>query len=367
MKQTAVTVTVFLTLLACGDRDAEYAVGGSTGLLYEPVLVLQIPGTAPNGDLTFGYAMAATRLSNGTVVIGDNLGPSVQYVDANGELVTTAGREGGGPGEFMGVSWLGQCGPDSVFVWDGRQNRMSVFDAQGEFVRQYQFPADASISARIGATRCSRSGVFALQGLPRRPSIPTPSGPGEQYRTPLWLADALGHTMHELQDIAMGELRPMGKFTGVALTSDHMYVGTADSAYVDVYGLDGVLTRVIAVGVQLRRPTEHHYERAIVAQVGGSGSTEFRRDWIERLSEIPMPDYMPPYTGVFATAEGTLWVLVSVPGDSTTKLRAFEPDGTMIRDVHLPPDLRVLEVGDDYFLGAYEDEEGEPFVVMYRI
>ena len=87
-----------LTMLGCGDGDTEHAIGGNTGPLDEPVLVLQIPGTAPNGDLTFGYAMAATRLSDGVVVIGDNLGPAVQYVNADGDLVATAGREGGGPG-----------------------------------------------------------------------------------------------------------------------------------------------------------------------------------------------------------------------------------------------------------------------------
>jgi hypothetical protein len=366
MRRIAVAATLIPILVACTDDNVQQSAAVSEPLA-EPVVALEIPGTAPNGDLNFGYAKAATRLSDGTVVIADNLGPALQYIDAKGDLIKSAGRQGGGPAEFEGISWLGQCGPDSVFVWDGREFFMSVFDAEGEFVRKYRFPANRTLATRVGSTRCSRDGVFAMQGLPWRPRIPTPEDPGEQYRTPLWLADASGNATHDIDDVSIGELRPMGKYTGIALTSDYMFVGTADSAYVDVYGLDGVLSHAIAVGMQPRRPTAHHYERAILAQVGSTGSTEFRREWIERLSAIPMPGHMPLYANVFADAAGKLWVQVSVPGDSTTQLRAFEPDGSMVRDVHLPPDLRVLEVGVDYVIVAYEDEGGEPYVVVYRM
>ncbi len=368
MNRNMFLLPVFLCLVGCGERDREAIVAERVvGLPNQPVAILDIPGTAPNGDLTFAYARAATRMSDRTIVIADNLGVAVRYINDAGKLVRTVGREGGGPGEFQGVSWLGQCAPDSVFVWDTRQMRMSVFDRDGDFVRQYRTPADPTVTAMIGEVRCSRTGTFAFQGLPPRLYVPTPSNPGPQYRAPLWIADALGYTTHELEDIALGEARPMGKFTGIALSSDHMYVGSADSAFVDVYGIDGVLTGAIKVGVGLRRPTERHYEYAIDAQVGGGGTPEFRQEWRERLAEIPMPDYMPPYTGVFTDPQGTLWVVVSVPGDPTTQLRALDPEGIILGDVHLPPDIRILVVGRQYIIGAYEDEGGEPHVVVYEM
>ena len=367
MKRRLLTIAFLAGLSGCGvDGGQDHAESDACPSTVAD-LALDVSGTAENGDLVFGYAAAATRLADNAIVIADRLGVAVRLIDQNGNLVRTVGREGGGPGEFRAVSWLGQCAPDSVFVWDSRQVRMSVFNRSGEFVRQYRVPADPSITSRISTVSCTRSGEFALRGMPSRLSVPTPADPGPYSRAPLWIADVLGHVSQTFEDIPWGEGRPLGKVSGVALSAGYVYVGSADSAFVDLYRTDGTFITLLSIGVERRRPTERHYEHSIAMQVAGGGTVEFRREWHQRLREIPMPEYMPAYTGLFTDDIGMLWVVVSVPGDSATQLRALDREGTLLRDVYLPADTRVLEVGRDYIIGAYEDADGEPHVAMYTM
>jgi len=367
MKRRLLTITFLAGLSGCGaDAGQDHAESDACPSTVAD-LALDVSGTAENGDLVFAYAAAATRLADNAIVIADRLGVAVRLIDQNGNLVRTVGREGGGPGEFRAVSWLGQCAPDSVFVWDSRQVRMSVFNRSGEFVRQYRVPADPSITSRISTVSCTRSGEFALRGMPSRLSVPTPADPGPYSRAPLWIADVLGHVSQTFEDIPWAEGRPLGKVAGVALSAGYVYVGSADSAFVDLYRTDGTFITLLSIGVERRRPTERHYEHSIAMQVAGGGTVEFRREWHQRLREIPMPEYMPAYTGLFTDDIGMLWVVVSVPGDSATQLRALDREGTLLRDVYLPADTRVLEVGRDYIIGAYEDADGEPHVAMYTM
>jgi hypothetical protein len=80
-----------------------------------------------------------------------------------------------------------------------------------------------------------------------------------------------------------------------------------------------------------------------------------------------MPDYLPPYSGVFTDPQGTVWVQLSAPGDAETWLRRVGNDSQVLKDVRIPVGLRVFEVGSTYVLGAYEEPSGEPHVAMYPI
>ena len=85
------------------------------------------------------------------------------------------------------------------------------------------------------------------------------------------------------------------------------------------------------------------------------------------MMAMPMPELMPPYYGLFADEDGTLWVVTSMPGDTVTHLRAIAADGSIVGDIELPVNLDVFDVGRDYVLGAYLDEGGEQHVVLYGV
>jgi hypothetical protein len=86
------------------------------------------------------------------------------------------------------------------------------------------------------------------------------------------------------------------------------------------------------------------------------------RKWV---LAIPMPEKLPPFTGLFVDADGALWVVLSAPGDPDTRLRAYSPEGRVLGNLTIPVNLNVFEVGTNYVLGAREDADGEQFVSLY--
>jgi hypothetical protein len=57
------------------------------------------------------------------------------------ETIGEFGGKGEGPGEFTRPSWLGRVAPDRVGVVDTRQNRLTVFKTDGEFVSDLSLPS----------------------------------------------------------------------------------------------------------------------------------------------------------------------------------------------------------------------------------
>lgn len=334
----------------------------------DSIPLLDVAGTAANGDVVFEYASGATRLADGRVAIGDRVARVVRFVDASGRLVRTVGREGEGPGEFRDVTWLGQCGPDSVFVWDRMLDRMTVLDSAGRAAGQYRIPADPTAATPPAFVSCSRSGVFAFLSTPSGPmQMNRETGESPHYEAPLWLGDARGDLIHAFGDVAAAELRPLGKVTRLAVSDDRLYVGTNDSAFVDVYALDGRHLATLRVGVPARAPTRRHYERVIDELVAPLVIADERAQMKRVMLEVPMPARLPFYAELFVDPEGTLWVQTSIPGDPDTRLRAIGAEGAILGEVRVPADLRVFEVGLDYILGGYEEETGEPHMAVYRV
>ena len=347
--------------------------------------VVDIAGTSPSGDVVLATPVGATRLANGTIVVGDRGASAVRFFDATGKLTRSVGQPGQGPGDFRMILWVGQCASDSVFAWDYGLRRMSVLSAQGVLVRQFAVPSDSGTRVMPPtAVSCSRSGVFAFQA----PSAPrpgafvviTPDSSVIRNKSAISLGDRQGHVSATLGEIWFGEMvmlgrgggprgggfRPLGRTTSLAVSADRVYVGTADSAFVDVYTIDGQKMAALPLGLGTRRPTRGNLDAA-AEQSAGMAPSAMRQSIKEQMMAVPMPENLPSYSSLLVDSENLLWVNASAPGDSETHLRAVQPNGSVRADVTIPLSLTVYEIGRDYILGSYEDKDGEPHVVMYRL
>ena len=368
---TLLLVAQLLSLLsACDDErghaTAERGSSGTQSFIVETTPLVDVEGTSVGGDFVLGYPSGAARLSTGTVVVADGIGSSVLFFDGSGRPSRAVGREGTGPGEFQRIVWLGQCGFDSVYAWDDMQRRMTVIDRDGNVVRQYRLPSDPGKAISPAIIRCSRSGRFAVLARPRDLRPPTPDGDSPHYSADLVIANRVGMVTSVIGEFPVGQSRPLGKVTVLAISDDQFYVGTNDSAYIDVYAIDGTYANSIPIGVTRRVPGRIHYEHVVDAQVQWLSDADQRQAMREVLLNIPMPELLPAYAGIFLDGEDRLWVQVSIPGDGETRLRGFSTDGSTIGELRIPIDLRIFEVGIDYVLGGFDGDLGEPHVVAYR-
>lgn len=312
-----------------------------------PSLSIPIGGTNDSSSLT--HLIGATQLSDGTLLVMDGYPGHEQALKAfstTGSFLWSSGRQGGGPGEFRAVTWVGQCGPGSVFTWDGGNARLSVFDDRGKLARDARLPV-TPVPLTIS---CSRSGSLAMMTAP----VPSPPVASEFPRlsATLMLVSSTGDGVWSLPNLSLGQNRVLGTITRLALGTDRLYVGTGDSAYVDAYDLSGHLVTSFKVGEPPAAPTRAQYEHAVDQVLNLlPGTQEARRMARNRFLQVPMPERLPPYFGLIVDPARLLWVVTSPPGEAPTEIRAFTAEGELVGTVTLPAAVHVVEIGENHILG----------------
>lgn len=159
---------------------------------------------------------------------------------------------------------------------------------------------------------------------------------------------------------------PLGKATSFGIAGDRLFVGTGDSSVIRVFLLNGEAAPSLRLRLPRRHTTSANYEYAIqelLAQIPAAIQGKIR----ERLLKIVRPDPAPFYGLLYTDTDALVWVMLSLPGDRLTRLRAFDATGRVRGEVVIPATITVFEIGRDYILGKFEDQDGEPHVVMYAL
>jgi hypothetical protein len=339
---------------------------------------LDIAATDGVGNVLLQLPIGGTRLSDGTLAVADGMAGRVVFFAPDGKLLRTVGRTGRGPGEFIAISWVGQCARDSVFAWDFPQQRVSVISTAGEITRQSRVPADPTKAGPPFSLACSRSGVVGHLGWPG-PSKAT-SGSFTRGTAPLTIVGVAGDVIGRLGDVWGAEFtsqcggsfpRPLGKTTYIAVSRDFVFVATGDSASIEVTPIEGLregrsairsIKLPIAARAATRRQLEAASEPFLAWFPAGPGRDKMR----SCMQSVPAPDRAPPYSAIHSDTAGTLWIQTSFAGDSTTRLLAMSPAGQRLGELDLPRALTIFEIGTDFVLGRYDAPSGEQHIVLYR-
>ncbi|MEK6253486.1 MAG: hypothetical protein N2B05_02205, partial [Gemmatimonadales bacterium] len=85
-------------------------------------------------ETQFFQVSAGARLSDGSFVLGSFGSHDLRRFTGQGEHLWTVGREGEGPGEFVGLTQLVAGPGDTILTYDFRQRRISRFSPDGTFL-----------------------------------------------------------------------------------------------------------------------------------------------------------------------------------------------------------------------------------------
>jgi hypothetical protein len=323
----------------------------------------------------------ARRLSSGNIVVA-NGGTELRFYDATGAYLSTAGREGGGPGEFEGLQLVRPYLGDSLLTYDFNQVRISLWDQNGNFGRSYKVNppgefgfilgedvfADGTLLAR--APHVFRGAIS--EGAQRR---------DEEYNTYSMegeLIDTVGTFPGPDQFMRMGRdgnnmmveilTPPFGRGSYMELHGDQLYFGSADSYEIERRAKDGALERLIRRDTPLRPVTAADVERFVEDEIADIEDANDRRDRRELYEEMEIPETMPAYQGLKVDDLGNLWVeeYESDP-DAEARWSVFDPDGRMLGEVVLPNGLAVMQIGPEFVLGVWRDEFDVEHVRMYEL
>lgn len=342
----------------------------------DPRPLLDVSGTDASGTVLLGMPVGATRLASGEIAVADAALGGIRYFDRNGRFDGQVGRMGDGPGEFRNLSWLGRCARDSLVVWDLGHQRLTTVTANRKVVGQRQFPSDRDPNAPVPAyLACSQTGRFVYLGRPTQIGEQTTKRQFERTTAPLVIAPTVETPGRIVDTVPVAEIafangswypRPLGRTTQLAVAGDDVVLGTSDSGVVHILGENGQPVRSIKMDVKPRAPNQVHLARA-ADQVTMYLTGPLRDGFRKTLLQLPPPRELPPYSAVLADATRNVWIVVSVPGDDSTRVHGFDSHGARIGELVLRADVTIHEISSDYLLGTYEDDVGEVHLVVYRI
>ena len=351
-------LALFLLFSAChGARDAPRT---ARRITVDTVPVTEVRGTAEDGSVQLGLAANATRLADGTLAIGDSADFVIRIFSRSGQPVRTFGRHGSGPGEFGAITMLAQCEPGRLYLFDNDNARLTVFDIAGRSLR--------STPVRPGAAMmtCSSNDLFLALGATLSNFFPTQASAGRMYQFPLDLVHGTDTT--RLYDSLPGyDPRPGGRMLALAVAGNRAYLGLMDSAWVTAFDTTGQKLTSFRISDDPLASTQAYYEHAVRAFFARYPEATGFSQFIPRLLALPRPPVMRAWHALFGAPDGTLWVQLSSPEDSTLHLHAFDTSGQRLGDLSLPFHLRILEIGTNYLVGVRENTQGEQRVVVYRI
>lgn len=342
----------------------------SDGEAWELVPELRIGTVDGDGPELFGEMAALAVDGAGRIYVLEGQAQEVRVFGADGAHVRTIGRQGGGPGEFAGALDV-ELGPDgNLWVADPRNNRASVFDTSGAYLRGHAMPG--------GFVIIPWPGGFDRHGDYYYP-VPLPSEEGfrlglARFDRALEVEDTLtapdDPVEREYFDHRSGNsfARASVPFAGEfrwRLTPDGTLLGVLTGPYrMFELGPAGDTLRTITRAFDPLPVTDADIARA----------RESMAWFLEQGGEVDwslVPSHKPAIENVFFDDEGNLWVWPVMPaGREGTALDVFGPDGRYLGRVTPPVPIAQRPypvVRDGLMVAVTESELDVPFVVRLRI
>lgn len=303
--------------------------------------------SGPSADLF--QVRGAVRFDDGRVLIGDG-GHRILRFDADGEYLGTFGREGRGPGEFGSIIWMRRTSADTLAVYDGLGNRITILTADGELVETFLTRsgvgmfADGSIAGRISLPQPPSSRVEVLQRFPFE--VVRLSRTGQVLNS---IAVVPGNERMETEEVP-----GMGWFqlprTSYAVGPDVLYVATGEEFEVQVFSPDGGSATIWTADIPRVPLTPDEAFRQF---------SRYQAVSRRAFDRFPTDRSLPAITGMLLADNGELWVqgtIVNEMDDPTRQWYMFAPDGQLRGEALIPSWFRPLQIGDDFVLGVSRDD-----------
>lgn len=319
-------------------------------------------GPATGGAPLLDRVIGAHRFEDGRLVVANAGSSSLLFFDATGGFEQSAGRAGEGPGEFRQISSLGAYRGDSLLVYDGALQRVSVFDAHGALARSYSMPpvsGTPSVRAVLG------SGATVIEVATGFQSDTTGTG---VYRPELTLM---------LLDPDGAVLRDLGRFPGRA----SFVLSSADGMMVGPLVFGPTLQLAVVGGAIIAGATDSDTVQAMMDSTVGRLAVPFQRrpatgaDFDEAMNEylarvpppmraferrrfdvMPRVDSLPVFAELFGDAQGRLWMREELgPRDGRRHWEVVSPTGGRLASARLPDGSQVLEVGSEWAIVNQRD------------
>ena len=336
----------------------------------DPTPVVDLGSADAAREYQFQNIVDAVRLPDGGYAVADNGRLQVLFYDAAGRYRATAGRKGGGPGEFRWVQALAVTG-DSVLVYDPELGRLTLLAPNGDLRGTVQL-AETGDQGHALHTH----GLAGVMGghLVLTPRVFMPGGGcdiGMCWDSAALLAytmtgdvvDTVAEPVGE--DVALGTngfgIATFGAFSQEAVARAFLFVTDTRTYEIHAYRPDGRMRRVIRRAWQPRPVTSDDRDRWVRHYVLQSGASSVDDPHVASLRHMleasPVADHMPALLMLKAEPNSTLWVADCRAPWATGPMTwsVFDTAGIWLGQVRTPDRFTVLRLTGDAVLGVQRD------------
>lgn len=309
---------------------------------------------------------------DGSVLIGNSGTAELRLFNARGVHQLTAGRMGGGPGEFRGINWVRPYRGDSLLVFDMPAQRFSVWSPEAAFGRSFRvqgiqgsfrplgvFP-DGSLLAALELGYDPRAPVGTTRDQIKLHRVSPEGVAGPELGTlpgAEWLLYRHPSSFRATQP-------PFGRQGHVVVTGDNIVYASSESSQLVVRDTAGHVVRSLTLPVAGRRPTE-----AEVDDEMGRIEDSVEKAAIQRhLSANDASLRTPAISDLRTDRNGRVWVRTGGAPKSgfATWLVVALPDGG-VESVALPVDALPLDIHESMMLLRETDPEGVQRVLIRKL
>jgi hypothetical protein len=351
----------------------------------ESLPAFTIGGGVGGADYDLNEIRGSVRLSDGRIVVADNLSGELRFFDSAGTFLLRGGRKGQGPGEFEQIIGMWPLDGDTVAVFDAATRRLSFFSPDGSFARQ----VDLATAGFVAPTGLLSDGTIVGSGFSFNPDSMPAKGTRRRNVLPILLISPDGahtDTMAPLEGMEIYTIEanfggrtfptPMqvqfGMNTTVAGWGDEIYIGDNARSEIRVHGRDGTLKRIIRspyTPVSVTEADRTAQEEQNIERWQANPLRGMPKDMMDQVEgwirEAIYADRFPAFETFLLDRIGNIWVQDYGPG-KPQQYRVYSPTGEFVVRTALPADVRPLEIGRNYLLGIWKDGDGLEHVRLYR-
>jgi hypothetical protein len=346
----------------------------------EPAVVIGVVD-GPDRDQLFDVVDAA-RFPDGRIVVGNRGSSELKIFDARGEHLRTLGRDGEGPGEFRMLASVHAAAGDSVFVWDQRDQRLSVFSAESGFVRSLGLTTAGEGSLPRFDARFADGTILSRQQTFVSPEIEDASVQGSaatymRYSADGAPMDTIGtfrgtRSLLKFFDSGGGLsvlTIPYEPATRITVSGNAVYEGDGEDYEIRRYRADGTLDRILRRPFA-SRPVTHEMMRAHFEDE--YARFEDQPDYFDSVREgyeaMPLAERLAAFDRLHVGADGVVWTRnYPLPGEAMHTWSIFDAAGVWLGEVDVPATVTVYEVGPGFLLGLQLDDLEVERVVLFEI
>jgi 6-bladed beta-propeller protein len=362
-------------------RTLEGSVWGDSVTLTEELSIGALNGPP---EYEFGQVQDVAVDQNGGIYLFDGQVPALRYFDSTGRYVRTLGARGGGPGEYqdasLGVVIRHQDG--KVVMRDPRNARLNIYAPDGSPLPPVLVTSGLFTAQATTLDTADHLYLRIMTGRPER---------NKPWPIALLHLDDEGNIVDTLvPPVVAGEPLEIGG-TLFARAKHWAYsplrgfvVALSDQYRVEHFRADGTVLRI----ERDVPPVAVHPEEK--AELEAMNDWRYRTQGQFMTTDKPtVPDVKGMIRGLVVAEDGRIWVRRYAPAEKGEPVSGptqqgqeppppqswrepnvydvFEPDGTFLGTVRLPPRMGLSVMRGDRIWGVREGPDGESQVARFRI